>query len=187
MDSAQGSGEFVAEAEAAALAGAVRSCRPGEQAALRRMVPSSPPPVFYRLLLEHISDAWNGPEYERAWTAVMQGMALLALSAEKRQDKAQSLGSALGRLFLESGESRFWRLLQADDETFYDLLRHIFRMLAGEGSALDWMDVVRLCLLQGKKSEEFRRRLARDFCRAQRAPIRKNSPEHPETEQGAAS
>jgi CRISPR type I-E-associated protein CasB/Cse2 len=151
------------------------------------MLPASPPPVFYRLLLEHIPDAWNGPDQERAWAAILQGMALLALSGGKLQDREQSLGSVLGRLFRESGDSRFWRLLQAGDETFYDLLRHIFRMLARECDALDWMDVVRLCLLHGEGSEAFRRRLARDFCRAQREPTRKNFPEYPEKEQGAAS
>jgi hypothetical protein len=77
--------------------------------------------------------------------------------------------------------------LQARGETFYDLLRHTFRFLAHKRRTLDWTDIVRLCLLHGKNRENFLRKLARDFCLAQR----KQSDEHPEErltkQQGAAS
>jgi CRISPR type I-E-associated protein CasB/Cse2 len=203
MDS--GTGTFVEEAHIAKLAAAVQACRPGDQADLRRMLPASPPLVFYRLLLRHIPDARNRREYERAWVAIMQGMALLALSGGEAHDRGQSLGKALGGMFSESGQARFWRLLQARGETFYDLLRHILRMLAQKRLAVNWTDIADLCLwtciddlgiwtdiadlglLPEKRREDCCRRLARDFCRTQGQQFEDHSPENPEEAQGAAS
>ncbi|MDR1490508.1 MAG: type I-E CRISPR-associated protein Cse2/CasB [Desulfovibrio sp.] len=172
---------FRMEAIVAALADAVRKCQPGDQAALRRMVPASPPLVFYRLLLEHTAE-WSDSEYERAWVAIMQGMALLALP-----NGEQSLGSVLGQSSAGSGQSRFWRLLEARGETFYDLLRHIIRMLAHEGGSVDWTDIAKLCLSRGETRENCRRKLARDFCHAQQKQSRNNLPGQPGKEQGVAS
>jgi hypothetical protein len=94
------------DSNVAALAEAVQKCGTGDQASLRRMVPASPPLVFYRLLLQHIPDAWSGPEQERAWAAVMQGMALLSLSLSKSEsvhDQTRSLGQVLWQTLSESG------------------------------------------------------------------------------------
>ena len=157
----------------AALAEAVRRLPAGEQARLRRMSPAAtPPPVFYALLLRVIPDARNGPETERAWMAIVQGMAILALSGPVHDPKA-SLGLVLGNMLHDSGASRFWRLLDASGDMFFELLRHIFRMLAEQGRAVDWRGIVWLCLLSGEKPHEAVRRaercrqLAREFCRAQ--------------------
>jgi CRISPR type I-E-associated protein CasB/Cse2 len=195
MNNANGTGGFITETDVARLAGAVRALRdyrPGDQADLRRMVPAAPPLVFYQLLLEHIPDDWNGAKpgqawKERAWVAILQGMALLALSGKQVHDAELSLGTALGRTFSANGQSRFWRLLQARDETFYDLLRHLVRMLAHEGIAVNWTDIARLCLSPEERREECRRRLARDFCRARQEQPRNVLPEQPGEEQGAAS
>ncbi|MDR2160611.1 MAG: type I-E CRISPR-associated protein Cse2/CasB [Desulfovibrio sp.] len=201
MDSTDAPDRFIAETDIAALAYAVQKCGPGDQAELRRMVPDSPPLVFYRLLLRHIPDAWNGPEKERAWAAILQGMAMSALSKrrtgkqgdvhDKGQDKIHdpnlSLGKVLGQLFSESGQYRFWRLLQASDETFYDLLRHSLRMLAQERQAVNWMDIARLCLLSGETRSECCRILARDFCSDQWKQPSNTPQEQPGEEQGAAS
>lgn len=141
----------------------------GECAQLRRMPANSvPPPGFWKLLLRYVPEDWNRPENERAWRAVLQGMAIMALSGPVH-DPERSLGAALGELFeAESSQQRFWRLLEARDEIFFDLLRQNIRMLARTGKGVDWTGIIFLCLTRDKQKRLAAcRKQAMDFYAAQ--------------------
>ena len=154
------------------LAQAVQGLSSGEQAQLRRMSDrQTPPSAFYRLLLQHVHPAWNGPEHEEKWQTVLQGMAIMALAMPDGPVHVhrRSPGAVLGQMLASSAEMRFWRLLEAEGPLFYDLMRHMVRMLARERRPVDWGDMARLCLLSfgGKSRSVVQRRLARDFINAQ--------------------
>lgn len=125
--------------------------------------------VLCRTLVEtHIPDSWRQCMPMDRWTCVVQGMAILAQSG--RVHKAgESLGRVLGETLPVRAEPRFWRLLEASGDDFDNCLRHIVRTLAEAGRVVDWMDIVRLCMLQNDAAvkADYCRVLAHDFCIAQ--------------------
>lgn len=159
-----GKGEWLSPEQISVLAEAVQRCSSGEQAQLRRMtIDALQPPIFWKLLLEHVPDAWNSPEHEAAWTVILQGMSLQALSGPVH-DVGCSLGTVLGRLSEGGTEARFIRLLQAPGRVFFDLLRHMLRFLARKRLAVDWHGLAWLCLAPNEEKRLERcRQLAREF------------------------
>ncbi|ROR32700.1 type I-E CRISPR-associated protein Cse2/CasB [Inmirania thermothiophila] len=130
----------------------------GERAALRRMSPGQPPPLyFYRFALRHLPGNWEAVEAD--WVTLTAGMALMAPNAHR---PGFSLGTALG----EAGysEGRMERLLQSDGDTRRILFLRAVRFLAAKAQPFDWLDGARLLLTRdAKKREGVHRRIARDF------------------------
>ena len=130
----------------------------GERAALRRMSPDQPPPLyFYRFALRHLPDGWEGNEAD--WITLIAGIALMAPHARQ---PGRGLGTALG----EAGysEGRLERLLQSEGDTRRTLFLRAVRFLAAKAQPFDWRDGARLLLTRDpKKQETIHRRIARDF------------------------
>lgn len=128
----------------------------GERAELRRMNPTKNdirPPVFWRLLCEYgiLGDAENSLSEgaEKAWAAVLQGMAMTAQNCRGAQD---DFGTALGRLE-DAGDAlarRFDLLMRADGDRFFDLLRHQLKLACSKDCAFSWTALACLCVAPGE-------------------------------------
>jgi len=133
----------------------------GDRAALRRMVPTQPPPlIFYRFALRYLDDRWDTDEEVRKdWITIVAGIALMSPNAH-RPDRR--LGAALAG----SGysEARLERLLAAEGDIRRTLLLRAARFLAAKGSPCNWVDAAQLLLTRDpEKRDEIHRRIARDF------------------------
>ncbi len=130
----------------------------GERAALRRMSPDHPPPLyFYRFALRHLPEQWENRETD--WITITAGIALMA-------PHAHHPGRGLGRVLGEAGysEGRLERLLQSEGDTRRTLFLRAVRFLAAKAQPFDWLDGARLLLTQDeRKREAVHRRIARDF------------------------
>ncbi|OON87122.1 type I-E CRISPR-associated protein Cse2/CasB [Pyramidobacter sp. YE332] len=124
----------------------------GERAELRRMNPTKNdirPPVFWRLLCEYgiLGDAENSLSEgaEKAWAAVLQGMAMTAQNCRGAQD---DFGAALGSLE-DAGDAlarRFDLLMRTDGDRFFDLLRHQLKLACSKDCAFSWTALACLCV-----------------------------------------
>ena len=132
----------------------------GERAALRRMSPGRPPPLyFYRFALHHLPDGWAQAEDD--WITLVAGIALMAPHACRP-------GRGLGQVLGEQGysEARLERLLQSEGETRRTLFLRAVRFLAAKAAPFDWADAARLLLTRDpRKLEGIHRHLAGDFYR----------------------
>ena len=130
----------------------------GERAALKRMTPGQPPPLyFYRFALRHLPDTWERDEAD--WITLAAGIALMAPHAHRP-------GSGLGKALGEGGysESRLERLLQSEGDTRRTLLLRAVRFLAAKTRPFDWLDAARLLLTRNpEKREHVHRHIAREF------------------------
>ena len=137
----------------------------GDRAALRRIDPDTPvTPTLWKVLLElDQGDApdWIGQtKWEQRWATLLMGMAHCA----GLHDYNVPLGQALA----EAGwsETRFVRLLEADDETLPVLLRRMAQYLASKQQPANWDDVRQLLFVQsGEAAEDVRLRIARPYYR----------------------
>ena len=130
----------------------------GERAALRRMSPGQPPPLyFYRFALRHLPENWERNEPD--WITLTAGIALMAPHAHQ---PGRGLGTALG----EAGysEARLERLLQSEGDTRRILFLRAVRFLAAKAQPFDWLGAAHLLLTRDSdKREAVHRRIARDF------------------------
>ncbi len=130
----------------------------GERAALRRMSPGQPPPLyFYRFALRHLPEGWERNEPD--WGTLTAGIALMVPHAHQ---PGRGLGTALG----EAGysEGRLERLLQSEGDTRRTLFLRAVRFLAAKAQPFDWLDGAQLLLtINQEKREAVHRRIARDF------------------------
>ena len=130
----------------------------GERAALRRMSPGQPPPLyFYRFALRHLPEGWERNEPD--WGTLTAGIALMAPHAHQ---PGRGLGTALG----EAGysEGRLERLLQSEGDTRRTLFLRAVRFLAAKAQPFDWSGGAQLLLtINQEKREAVHRRIARDF------------------------
>ena len=146
----------------------------GGFAGLRRMNPDEPDTAaFWRLMAGE--DLLGNPAIERKWGLIMHGMALMTrtggddVSSRSCHDGRVPVGRAL----YENGysETRFNRLLTARDDMLRVLLSRMFRMMAAEQVSFDWREMAAFILNDGfneERAEEGRRRLAREYYRAER-------------------
>ena len=132
----------------------------GERAALRRMVPGQPPPLyFYRFAQRHLPGGWEPAEAD--WIALVAGIALMAPHAYRPN---AGLGTALGEA--QYSEARLERLLQGEGDTRRILLLRAARFLAAKGIPFNWTDAARLLLTHTAPAvERIHRRIAREFYR----------------------
>lgn len=143
-------------------------CSLGERAALRRMDSQRTgrvlPGAFWKLLVSQEICPESESE-TRAWEAILQGMALSAdVSSGEAPSFAWALGTADAASAGTASEDRLIRMLQAQGERFYDLLRGMVRFCASRGISFNWVDLARLCLAQN--SEQRRKtceHLAQDY------------------------
>ncbi|RME48230.1 MAG: type I-E CRISPR-associated protein Cse2/CasB [Chloroflexi bacterium] len=130
----------------------------GERAALRRMSPGQPPPIyFYRFALRHLPETWERDEAD--WITLTAGIALMVPNAYR---PGLGLGTALGEAGFNEG--RLERLLQSEGETRRILFLRAVRFLAAKTQPFDWLDGARLLLTRHtSKLERVHRQIARDF------------------------
>jgi CRISPR system Cascade subunit CasB len=154
--------------EVAAVHAIARELRPdrarGDVAALRRMKPGEIEcPAFWKLAAVHLQDVLPAQgearnKAERRWGAILAGLAeVVELHAPGRR-----LGHALAAA--DVAELRVLRLLRAHDDALLDMVRTIAHQLDSKAERVDWADVARLVLSDGRADEEtVRRSIARDF------------------------
>jgi CRISPR type I-E-associated protein CasB/Cse2 len=161
------------------LARTVVELDPGERAALRRMQPDAPSPaamgLAIRLLIQSgAADPELRPARLRRWTLLLQGLALLAGTAETASPhrRGETLGLRLRTLLandeaeqVKEADLRLLTLLEARGEAFDTLLIRMIRRLAASG--VTTIDAVGLWRLVVEPDDEDRQRLtvARDFYR----------------------
>ena len=139
----------------------------GDLAALRRLDPERPnAPAFWRLL------AWHGVPVERLnddsrrrWGLVLRGMALMV---PHHHDGHVAVGTALHAAGY--AESRLGRLLNARGDPFRALVPRLCRQLAAKGQPLNWRELGRLILTEGrdeKAADAVRVAIARSYYAAE--------------------
>ena len=154
----------------------------GGFAGLRRMNPDEPDTAaFWRLMARE--DLLGNPAIERKWALILHGIALMTrtagddVTARSAHHGRMSVGSALylggeaQRAMAFYSEARFNRLLMARDEMLRVLLGRMFRMLAAEQVTFDWREMAAFILnddFNEERAEDGRRRMARDYYRAER-------------------
>ena len=164
--------------------------RRGDLAELRRMDPDEPDAaVFWRLMAQY--DLLNSNEIvERKWALIMHGIALTTPtgSGEANRSTAHDGQMPVGRALFLGGESqratgfyseaRLNRLLTADGPMLRTLLARMFRMLTASGASFNWREMAQFILHEGydeDAAEQSRRRIAREYYRAERRSNQSNS------------
>lgn len=147
----------------------------GDLAGLRRMAPDNPrPAVFWKLLADNGLLEY-GAKVEDKWALILHGIALMTPSntGDGNSLTAHDGSMPVGRALFNIGysEMRFNRLLAAREEMLDTLLARMFRMMAAEDMRFNWRQMAQFILNDGydeAAAELSRRRIARDYYRAQR-------------------
>ncbi len=155
----------------------------GDLAALRRMDPDAPDrAAFWRLMAKY--DLLGGGAWDKDWALILHGIALMTPtnagegSARRTAHdgympvgKALYLGGDGHRETAFYSDTRFNRLLTAREEMLRTLLARVFRMLASAGVSFNWREMAEFILIQRneEEAEKRRRRIARDYYRAERS------------------
>ncbi len=164
--------------------------RRGDHAELRRMDHDEPDAAaFWRLMAHH--DLLNSnEEAERKWGLIIHGIALMtpSNSGESNPNTAHNGSMPVGRaLYLGSdtqrasafySEARLNRLLTSGGPMLRTLLARMFRMLAASGVTFNWREMARFILNEDYNddaTEQNRRRIAREYYRAERRSNRSSS------------
>ena len=129
----------------------------GPLAALRRMEPAGAlPPAFWQVLIKHVpEDLRDGPQAERAWAAVVNGIALMAPRSNQQNTKPGAALAATGY-----SEPRFVRLLRAEGTGAAAELRTACRWLSTKAQPVDWVLFARFILsrlhpwFQGEENQD---------------------------------
>jgi CRISPR system Cascade subunit CasB len=145
---------------------------PGTLAALRRMRPELPPPVFFRITIDKDGsgilddvlprDPEARLEAESLWALVTQAMAM-AVSHGTSLLSRTSLGEALARA--DVAELRVLRLLNARGDQRFSVVRGIVHQLVARGERFNPEDLAHLLLSDEDGAEPTRRRIASSFYR----------------------
>ena len=167
-------------------------------AQLRRMAPDTPDAAaFWRLMARHGPD--DAADLERRWGLVMNGIALMtgAGAPDPAGRSAHDRNFAIGRALFEGGEPdrttafysemRLNRLLTARGPMLRSLLVRVFRMLAAAGQTFDWYQMADLILndcRDEQRADRVRRRIAREYYRADGRARLRRSKQTDDTPQG---
>ena len=149
-------------------------------ARLRRMDPDAPNAApFWRLMARYGPHA--SAELDRGWGLVIHGIALMTRvgAPDPAGRSAHDRNLPVGRALFEGGapdgttafysETRLNRLLTARGPMLRRLLVRVFRMLAAADRTFDWYQMAELILNDGRdeqRADYVRRRIARDYYRA---------------------
>lgn len=145
----------------------------GSLAEIRRMVPGEFPPAFWRFYFAEIPGPWREPHgapnegIDRAWSVLLRSMAEMA---PRILDFDVPFGAALANT--DYSEARFVRFIRADAEALPRALWEAAHWLAQKGRAVNWQPVAEAVLgglALPVSPEKARRRMARDYFRAQAA------------------
>ena len=154
----------------------------GDLASLRRMDPDEPrAPAWWRIMARYgLLD--QDPDTETRWGLILSGIALMTRQTPGQQDHrtAHNGQNAVGRA-LHNGndafrpeplyrEERVLRILNLEGESLRTALQRLFRSLGNQGVSFNWREMARLILAderQPEVAEQSRRRIAREYYRAQ--------------------
>jgi CRISPR-associated protein, Cse2 family len=136
----------------------------GDCAALRRIDPDTPvTPTLWKVLFDLEQDESKGmsqTQWEQHWATLLMGMAHCA----GLHDYDVPLGQALAEA--SWSETRFVRLMEADEDALPVLIRRMAQYLASKQQAANWDDVRALLFYQsGDTAEDVRLRIARPYYR----------------------
>jgi CRISPR system Cascade subunit CasB len=131
----------------------------GSLAELRRMNDATPPPAFWRLLLEIVPESLRPESRERAWMLIIGGMARIA-------HKDFRIGQALAKT--EYAEPRLVRLLRASGDNLATELRAACSWLDNKGYGVDWVQLAWFIFERIRDNPSFdnnknSRNIARDY------------------------
>lgn len=162
----------------------------GDFAELRRMDPDEPDAAaFWRLMANY--DLLDTREtVESKWGLIINGIALMTPtgSGDGNPTTAHNGSMPVGRALYLGGESqrasafyseaRLNRMLTSGGPMLRTLLSRMFRMLAGGGVTFNWREMAQFILNEGydhDAAEKGRRRIAREYYRAERSSNQSNS------------
>ena len=153
----------------------------GDLAQLRRMDPEEPDaPAFWRLTNQH--RLGMSTDSERRWALILQSIALLTPNTNNaaRVLSAHDPRTPVGRALFQGGdpqrtqalchEQRLEQLLSSRRKDFRRNLMNLVRMMAQQGTQMDFREMARLVLDEDRDPEAHRRRLnriPRDYYRAE--------------------
>ncbi len=162
----------------------------GNLAELRRMNPDiADTAAMWRVLARH-DVRTNGGEHDLQWALIVHGLALMTPTQQGRGTRAYShdrtipvgralyLGNETSRSSALYSEQRLSRLLTARGPMLRSLLARLFRMCAPHSVSFDWREMARFILADGvddAKAEDCRRRIAREYYRAEHRNVATDS------------
>ena len=164
--------------------------RRGDLAELRRMDPDEPDAAAFWRVMAQYSLLNSNEEVERKWGLIIHGIALMTPtnSGEGNSATAHNGSLPVGRALYLGGESqrgtgfyseaRLNRLLTSGGPMLRTLLARMFRMLAAGGVTFNWREMAQFILNEGydhDAAEQNRRRIAREYYRAERSSNRSSS------------
>ena len=164
--------------------------RRGDFAELRRMNPDEPDAAaFWRIMARY--DLLGVEEAaERNWGLIIHGIALMTPTnrGEGSPSTAHNGSMPVGRTLYLGGETqratgfyseaRLSRLLTSGGPMLRTLLARMFRMLATGDVSFNWREMAQFILSEGYNddaAEQSRRRIAREYYRAERRSSQANS------------
>ena len=168
----------------------------GDIAALRRMDPDEPrAPAWWRIMARYnLLD--QDPDMEARWGLIITGIALMTRQNSGQQNRrtAHNGQTAVGKALYAGNENfrrealyreeRLLRLLNQQGESLNTALHTLFRSLGNQGITFNWREMARFILAEEKQpqvAEQSRRRIAREYYRAQNYHSRVQ--EHSDAEQ----
>lgn len=155
----------------------------GDFAELRRMDPDEPNAAIFWRAMARFDLLESGESVEHKWALILHGIALMtptnnvsgnpqtAHDGNIPVGQALFLGEDSGRTQGFYSETRLNRLLTARGPMLRTLLARMFRMLAASGVSFNWREMAQFIMNEGyneESAERGRRRIARDYYRAQR-------------------
>lgn len=137
----------------------------GLAADLRRMAPGDVAcSAFWKISVRHLhleGSEERVAEQERRWSVILASLAAMA----DRHRTRVPLGAALARADLS--EARVLKLLRARGTALPDVIRTVCHQLGAASQPVDFADIARLVLSEGRRDEErVRRRIARAYYRS---------------------
>ena len=138
-------------------------------------IPTAPDRAFSGNCWRKITCWKHGQIVENKWALILHGIALMTPTntGEGATRTAHDGAIPVGRALYAGGysEMRFNRLLTSREDMLRTLLARMFRMMAAKDIFFNWREMAQFILNDGydeEAAEQSRRRIARDYYRAQR-------------------
>jgi CRISPR type I-E-associated protein CasB/Cse2 len=144
---------------------------PGNLAQLRRLEPGQPEgSAYWRLVADHLPEAFDNCGLGWAFAATLRGMALAAPFHRLERGERRSMGQALAEM--DVSDARLLRLLRADGDALPRELRRLARLVQAKGdkARFDWTEAMWLLWTAGRGGEGNRRKIAKEYYRVLFAP-----------------
>jgi CRISPR type I-E-associated protein CasB/Cse2 len=144
---------------------------PGDLAQLRRLEPGRPEgSAYWRLVADHLPEAFDNCGLGWAFAATLRGMALAVPFHRPERGERRSMGQALAETGVS--DARLLRLLRADGDALPRELRRLARLVQAKGdkARFDWTEAMWLLWTAGRSEEGTRRKIAKEYYRVLFAP-----------------